>query len=134
MKQIVKVADINKKSIIASCDKTACESCKGNFFCSSKKTEFEVNNPKKLEIKKGDTIEINIPSGKTIFTSFISFAMPLIFFFAGLITAYFIWKDNQIMQFLLGFIMLCIAFAINAIYFKIYRHKYCPDIDKVIND
>ncbi len=134
MKQTVTISEKTKDIIMVTCDKSACENCKGNFFCSSKKAEFEVNNPEHIAVKKGDKVQINIPAGKTIFTSFISFGIPLIFFFVGLIIGCFLWPQNQLGQFGLGVAFLILAFVINAIYFRIYRKKYCPEIDKVVND
>ncbi|NLZ69270.1 MAG: SoxR reducing system RseC family protein [Spirochaetales bacterium] len=134
MKQIVKISKKNKAQIMVTCDKSACENCKGNFFCGSKKSEFEVNNPEELKAKVGDTVKINIPTGKTIFTSFMSFGLPLIFFFVGLVIGVFKWPDNQLIQFGIGLAFLVVAFIINGIYFKIYRKKYSPEIDEIIND
>ena len=57
MKQIVKISKKNKAQIMVTCDKSACENCKGNFFCGSKKSEFEVNNPEELKVKVGDKVK-----------------------------------------------------------------------------
>lgn len=134
MKQSVTIIEKTDDKIVVACDKKACENCKGNFFCSGKEAEFEVNNQDHINVNKGDKVQIDIPAGKTIFTSFMSFGIPLIFFFVGLIIGFFIWENNQLLQFLLGTLFLVVAFAINSIYFKIYRKKFRPNIDKVINE
>ncbi len=134
MKQTVTIIDKEEDKIVVACDKRACEHCKGNFFCSGKKAEFEVNNPESVKIDKGDKVQIDIPAGKTIFTSFMSFGLPLILFFVGLIIGFFVWPDNQLLQFGFGALFLVAAFIINSIYFKVYRKKYCPTIDKVVNE
>jgi Positive regulator of sigma E activity len=134
MKQIVQISKKDNDEIKVTCDKSACEGCKGSFFCGSRKSEFEVENPEKLEVKEGDRIQIDIPARRSIFASFMSLGLPLIFFFVGLIIAYFINPANQIMQFIAGFIGLGLAFIISALFFKTYRKKYRPTVDKVLND
>lgn len=127
MKQTATVLEVKGKKIIVGCDKSACEGCKGSIFCNNKHNEFEVVNMQNIVVKKGDRVILDLPTGKTLFTSFMSFIFPLILFFAGMVTTFFI-TPNQIWQFGGGFIGLVIAFVIAGIYFKITRDKYRPEI------
>ena len=85
MKKEVTIQQSKDGIITAGCDKGACEGCKGSFFCTSKKASFDVLNPDGIKLEKGDQAVIDMPTGKTLFTVFMSFGLPLIMFIPGYI-------------------------------------------------
>ena len=54
MKQIVTIQENKDGRIIAGCDKSQCDGCKGSFFCTSKKSDFQVQNPENITLNPGD--------------------------------------------------------------------------------
>ena len=83
MKQTVTIEEKKDGRLIAGCDKSMCSSCKGSFFCTSKKASFDVLNPKEIPLDKGDRAVIDMPPGKTLLTVFMSFGVPLLMFVPG---------------------------------------------------
>ena len=97
MKQIVTIQD-NKNGVIkAGCDRSLCEGCRSSLFCTSKKASFDVLNPDGIKLEKGDQAVIDMPTGKTLFTVFMSFGLPLIMFIPGYIIGSLI-SDSQGVQ------------------------------------
>ncbi len=128
MKKEVKIIDTANGKIIAGCDKTACEGCKSSLFCRGKNSEFEVFNPENIEIKDGDEVIIDLPSGRTILASAMSLIFPLICFFAGMLVTYFIIPGNELAQLAGGIILLAVGFGISALYFRFAKKKFTPSI------
>ena len=125
MRQTVTIQENKDGRITAGCDRTACEGCKGSFFCISKKAEFQVLNPEGIPLEKGDQAEIDLPSGKTLFTVFMSLGLPLLMFLPG----YFIGtllSDSQGIIFLSAIAGVALGFLISAIFFRVRRSRYIP--------
>ena len=125
MKQKVTVIENKGEEIVVGCDKSACEGCHGSMFCSKTDNFFEVLNPEKIELQKGDKAEIEMPSGKTLSSVFLSLAFPLIMFFPG----YFIGRkftSNELVLLLFGVIFMALGFAIAALFFKKKKKHYMP--------
>lgn len=128
MKQNVKVLKAESEDkLIVGCDKTACEGCKGSFFCTNKETSFEVNNPGKIKVNAGDEVEINLPGKKTVATVFISLGLPLILFIPG----YFIgtiFTEKPVWLLLAGLAGIAAGFIIAAIFFHFKGKEYVPTL------
>lgn len=133
MNQEARVIRINDEKITVGCDKRACEGCKGNFFCTQKKKEFEAINPKKVDIKQGDKVNLHIPEGKAIFTVFMSLGLPLILFIPG----YFIGRlftQSEGLLLLSGLIGVGIGFLISFLFFRVRKKEYIPAVESVIEE
>lgn len=120
MKQKATVLENKGEEILVGCDKTACEGCHASFFCTNKNNAFEALNPKKIEVKEGDKVELDMPSGKTIKTIFLSLGLPLIMFLPG----YFIGKlftSKELLLALWGFGFIALGFLISGLYFRARR-------------
>ncbi len=127
MKQTVTIQENKDGKLIAGCDRAACEGCKGSFFCTSKKAVFPVLNPEGIPLEKGDKAEIDLPSGKTLFTVFMSLGLPLLMFLPGyFISSMFTKSEGVILLSSLGAVAL--GFLISAVYFRFHRKKYTPVI------
>ena len=125
MKQKVTVIENKGEEIVVGCDKSACEGCHGSMFCSKNEHLFEVLNPAKIDLKQGDKAEIEMPSGKTLSSVFLSLAFPLIMFFPG----YFIgrkFSSNELVLLLFGVIFMALGFLIAALFFKKKKKNYMP--------
>ena len=127
MKQIVTIQD-NKNGVIkAGCDRSLCERCKSSLFCTSKKASFDVLNPDGIKLEKGDQAVIDMPTGKTLFTIFMSFGLPLIMFIPGYIIGSLV-SDSQGVQLISSLLGVALGFVIAALYFRKNRKKYSPVI------
>lgn len=128
MKKEVTVYKGSKGELLASCDKNACEGCKSSLFCKSKEYSFEVKNPSNISLNDGDKAIIDMPSGRTILSSFMSLFFPLICFFVPLFVSAAFFTSNEVYQFLSALIGLAIGFLISCIYFKKRKKYFEPTI------
>lgn len=127
MRKEVTIQQNEDGTITAGCDRNACEGCKGSFFCTSKKTTFEVLNPENIELKAGDKAEIDMPSSKTLFSVFISLGLPLIMFLPGYFIAS-LFSESDGIRLIGAIIGVAIGFAIAAVYFHFRKREYIPRI------
>ena len=127
MRKEVTIQQADGERITAGCDRSACEGCKGSFFCTSKKASFEVLNPEKIDLSVGDTAEIDMPSSKTLFSVFMSLGLPLLMFLPGyFITA--ILTESEGLRFLGAIAGVAVGFGIAAIYFHVKKKEYMPRV------
>lgn len=127
MRKEVTIQQNEDGTITAGCDRNACEGCKGSFFCTSKKTTFEVLNPEHIELKAGDKAEIDMPSSKTLFSVFMSLGLPLIMFLPGYFIAS-LFSESDGIRLIGAIIGVAIGFAIAAVYFHFRKREYIPRI------
>ena len=125
MKQIVTIQENKDGKIIAGCDKSQCDGCKGSFFCTSKKSDFQVLNPEGLELKAGDKAEIELEPKKTLFTVFMSLAFPLLMFLPGYFIGALV-SDGEGIRFIAALASVGIGFLIAGLYFRFTKRKFLP--------
>ena len=125
MKQIVTIQEKTDKGLIAGCDKTACEGCKGSFFCTSKKSSFTVTNPDGIPLEEGDKAVIELPPGKTLFSVFMSLGLPLIMFIPGYIVGTLI-SGSQTVHLIASLAGVALGFMISALFFRRRKDEYSP--------
>ena len=134
MRQTVTIQENKDGKLVAGCDKSACEGCKGSFFCTSKNSTFTVDNPSGIVLSKGDKAVIELPPRKTLFSVFMSLGFPLLMFLPGYFIAS-IFTDSQGYLFLASIAGVAVGFIISAIYFRARKVKYTPVvIDKGENE
>lgn len=127
MKQTATVIDNKDDKLIVGCDKTACEGCHASFFCTNKDNSFEALNPQKIDVRKGDKVELDMPTGKTIKSILLSLAFPLIMFLPG----YFVGKiftNNELILVLWGLGFIALGFLISYLYFRKKKDEYSPSV------
>lgn len=127
MKQKATVIENKGDEIIVGCDKSACEGCHGSMFCTHKDNFFEALNPENIDLKKGDKIELDMPSGKTIKSILLSLGLPLIMFLPG----YFVGKlftSNELLLLLWAIAFMALGFLASGLYFKSRKKEYSPSI------
>ncbi len=127
MRKEVTIQQADGEKITAGCDRSACEGCKGSFFCTSRKASFEVLNPEKIDLSAGDTAEIDMPSSKTLFSVFMSLGLPLLMFLPGYFIATLI-TESEGLRFLGAMAGVAVGFAIAALYFHIRKKEYMPRV------
>ena len=133
MKQNATVLDKKGNEIIVGCDKNLCEGCHASMFCTNKNNSFEVLNPKGLDVKKGEKVEIDMPSKRTLNAVFLSLGLPLILFIPG----YFVGKlftQNELILLLWGVGFMALGFLFSTLFFRKKKKEYSPTISKVIEE
>jgi sigma-E factor negative regulatory protein RseC len=133
MKERVTVKRIDGDRIICSCTTSACKSCSGNSFCNIKIREIEAQKPEDTPVEIGDTVEIHLPPGKTIFAGFMVMILPLILFglffaLAGL----FVPESGEGLRVLAGVLGLFAGFGSSWLYSKATNSRNLPKVLRVL--
>jgi sigma-E factor negative regulatory protein RseC len=130
-----RITDINGEEIILSCSSLTggCKSCSGNSFCSTNGKVFSALNGKNIDLKSGDTVEIYLPPGQTIFAGFMVLIFPLLSFIVFYITGSWLFNGSEGLGVLSGVLGLAAGFGITYMYNKISKKKNTPQITKLIN-
>ena len=134
------VKSINKDgTVIVGCDDSACQGCHAQMFCNNKNhTEYLARNDKKLQLEIGDEVELFLPPGKTIFSTFLVFAFPLVMFLVGYIVSGFINKSlatplNEIQRALCGIGAMALAFLIATLLNAHNKMSLMPIVKEIIS-
>lgn len=130
MTQEAKILEIKNEKITAGCDKKMCDGCKSSMFCRNTNNSFEVQNPEGMEVHKGDTVILEMNSGRTVVSTLMSLAVPLVCFFLGMVAGYLL-HFGELLQFAFGGAGLAVGFAISGLYFHFTKKKYMPEIRKL---
>ncbi|WP_319415934.1 SoxR reducing system RseC family protein [Marispirochaeta aestuarii] len=133
MNERVKVKSIAGDRLICSCTTSACKSCSGNSFCNIKIREIEALKPGNVPVEVGDTVEIHLPPGKTIFAGFMVMILPLIlfgvfFFLAGLALP----ESGEGLRVLAGVLGLVSGFGASWLYSKATNSRNLPEVIRVL--
>lgn len=130
-----KITDINGEEIILSCSSLSggCKSCSGNSFCSTNGKVFSAFNGENISLKSGDTVEIYLPPGQTIFAGFMVLIFPLLSFIVFYVAGSRLFNGNEGMGVLSGILGLAAGFYITYWYNKISKQKNTPQITRLIN-
>ncbi len=132
MTELVKIKEIEGSRVLCTCTTSACKSCSGSGFCNIKIREIEVRNPKGLEIHPGNTIEIYLPPGKTIFAGFMVMIFPLILFgLFFMITGKIFPGTGEGIRVLAGVAGIAVGFLTSWGYSRITNSRNIPEIIKV---
>jgi len=115
------------------CLTDACQGCKAEMFCNNKGlTEYPALNPHKVELKKGDFAELYLPPGKTVLSTALVFALPLILFPIGYLVLRFGTGLDELYCALGGFGAMAIAFGIASAVTVRHKRGLMPVITKVV--
>lgn len=131
-----RITDINGEEIFLSCSSLTggCKSCSGNSFCSSNGKVFSALNLENIDLKSGDTVEIYLPPGRTIFSGFMVLIFPLLSFLAFFAAGSWLFNGSEGIGVLFGILGLAAGFGITYMYNKISKQKNTPRITKLINE
>ncbi len=129
MTEITKVVSIDNQEVTLGCITTSCKACSGNSFCNIQGKTFTAINTEDLPIRIGDTVDVFLPPGKTIFSGFMVLMFPLLMFLAGLLgVRALVDNASEGLQALGGFIGLSGGFLIGYIFGQVKKKSYQPII------
>lgn len=130
-----KITDINGEEIILSCSSLTggCKKCKGSSFCSTNGKVFSALNRENIILKSGDTVEIYLPTGQTIFAGFMVLIFPLLSFIGFFVAGSWIFNGSEGFGILSGVLGLAVGFGITYKYNKVSKQKNTPQITRLIN-
>ena len=103
-------------TVLVGCSSEACAACKAEAFCNNKNnTSFLARNDGNLELSEGQSVTLFLPPGKTILSTVLVFALPLVLFPAGYLLLKNLTSFNEIVCALGGFATMAVAFAVAGI-------------------
>lgn len=107
-----------------------CQRCANRMLCLGKKrNQITACNPLGLTLAPGDRVEMNLPTGRTVFAAFMTMIMPLLTAAAGyLIAARLLLFNAESARALLAAAGLAAGFMITIIYGWISGKKNRPSI------
>lgn len=104
---ILEVKDNGTKATVAALIKDACINCTSG--CAKRGSPFTVTNPKKLEIKTGQTVSLKTSSWKTQLQSVLALVLPIL----GAVAGYLLAPEKeslQVLGVLAGFTLVALAY------------------------
>ncbi len=123
----------NNSHITVSCSTSACEGCHAGALCSTKGKTFVARNSNEYALKQGDTVELYLPPGKTIFAGFVALMVPLILFPIGYYFGIALFPTSaEVVHILIGIVGMASGFALSGVFSKIKASQYTPEITKVM--
>ena len=127
MKKEVTVLEKGDGKINVGCDRNQCEGCKGSVFCQRKDTKIEIKDDGSTPVEIGEKVVLDLPSGKTVFSVFMSLGFPLLmfplFYFLGTLLT-----GSEVKLFFIGIAGVAIGFAISALFFHFRKGEYEPKL------
>ena len=129
-----KIKTIKGDEIILSCSSLngGCKKCSASSFCSTSGNEFSALNDNKIDLKSGDTVEIYLPPGQTIFAGFMVLIFPLLSFILFFAVGSWIFNSSEGTGVLFGISGLAAGFGITYLYNKMSKQKNTPRITRLI--
>ncbi len=130
----VRVLEVrDDRTVLVGCSTEACNGCKAEMFCNNKNdNSFVVRNDDNINLKKGDEVELFLPPGKTICSTVLVFALPLLLFPAGYLLSKYFLSVNELLNALSGFVFMALAFIISAVVTARNRQTLMPVITRVL--
>ena len=133
MRERVLVKQVDGDRIICSCSTSACHTCPGNSFCNIKVREIEAQNRAGKPVEIGDSVEIHLPPGKTIFAGFMVMILPLILFgvffsLVGMILP----RSGEGVRVLAGIAGLFAGFGASWLYSMATNSRNLPEVVRVL--
>ena len=125
------VQKISDRIVTIKCGtNSACAACKSPI-CNKKDRIFEVRNNQGFELAEGDEVEFLLPSGRTVFESFLVLILPLLLFIAF----YYIGKgifgaESEGKNIICGLIGIANGFLIALFYKRLRGSKDIPVITR----
>ena len=116
--ETAKVKSLHDDRAVLVCgDTESCKSCGGKAFCSVKERTYEAVIDPGLDINIGDTVQVHLPGGQTVFSAFLVMIVPLLLFMLGFwIAGRFFGVESEGLRALIGLICLGGGFLISFLY------------------
>lgn len=127
-------------TVLVGCDVQACNACHAQMFCNNRsQTEFSVRNDDGLSLDIGDRVVLYLPPGKTILSTALVFALPLLLFPLGYLAAG--WLNgmpflsdaplSEVQKALCGLAAMAVAFVVAAVISARNRRSLMPIVKSV---
>ena len=130
---VVSAIEQNGK-VTVTCGSSACTSCKSSTFCSTKGRSFPARLGQGVKPAVGDTVELYLPPGKTVTSSFIALLLPLLLFPVGYYLMQVISSESvELIKVAVGFVGIALGFVIARIFTKIKGDSFMPTVTKIID-
>ena len=109
---------------------SACgDSCASCGMCPGKETVIEAKND--CGAVKGDTVVLNMSSGRVLNAAFLAYIVPVILLVAGCIGGDYIFKSEN-MGILSGFALMIVSFIAMHMLDKRLKSRYSPIISGIV--
>lgn len=123
----------NDGTITVSCQTQSCENCKAGAFCATKGKHFIAYNGTNTELTIGDTVELYLPPGKTVFAGFMTLLVPVILFPIGYyLPVLFNAGVQEGIRVMGGLVGIAVGFLISRKFSKLKAKEYTPEITRII--
>ena len=129
-KEVTVLEDAKGTEVKVGCDRTACEGCSGSFFCTAKDSSFDAFIDRQIELKKGDKVIIDMPSGKTLTSIFMSLGLPLIMFLPGYFIGKHLSHGSDGWALVGALLSVALGFGIGFVYFRKKKKDFMPRIEE----
>jgi sigma-E factor negative regulatory protein RseC len=126
---------IEGRTIYLNCGTSAaCKSCSAGSACKTNERETAALNNHNLNLKAGDTIEIYLPPGKTIFSGFTILIFPLLTFIGVFVLAgRLLPGSDEGTQAVFGVLGLAAGFGISILFNRLTAHRNFPEVTKKLD-
>ncbi|MGI6432334.1 MAG: SoxR reducing system RseC family protein [Sphaerochaetaceae bacterium] len=119
--------------ITVSCQSAGCESCAAGALCNTKGKTFVAHNHAEELLNVGDTVELYLPPGKTVFAGFITLLVPILLFPVGYyLPSLFMKQATEMVRLVFGIGGIALGFLISRLFSKANAHEYTPSITRII--
>ena len=109
---------------------SACgDNCASCGMCPGKETVIEAKND--CGAAKGDTVLLNMSSGKVLNAAFLAYIVPVILLVLGCVTGDYIFKSEN-MGILSGFALMIVSFIAMHMLDKKLKTRYSPVISGIV--
>mgnify|MGYP004658714049 FL=1 len=121
-------------TVLVGCENTACNACHAQMFCNNKtQTQYPARNDNNLDLRVGDRVSLFLPPGKTILSTVLLFALPLMLFplgylASGLLPVYM----NEVQKALCGLGAMALAFVVAAVVNTRNKRSLMPIVQSVV--
>lgn len=114
MKELGQVIKIDgEKAIVRVNRSEACGSCNACSMGSSKKKFIDLRVENTVGAVEKDIVELDVETPNVLLGAFIMYGIPLISMLVGVLLSYYvIYKNNELMSCLMGFVFVVITFVI----------------------
>ena len=109
---------------------SACgDSCAACGMCPGRETVIEAKNT--CGAAKGDTVLLNMSSGKVLNAAFLAYIVPVILLVLGCVTGDYIFKSENV-GILSGFFLMAVSFIAMHMLDKRLKSRYSPTISGIV--
>ncbi len=119
--------------VTVSCQTPSCENCKAGAFCGTRDKNFIAYNATETNLTVGDTVELFLPSGKTVLAGFMTLLVPVLLFPVGYyLPVLFNSGVQEGIRAIGGIVGIAIGFLISRTFSKLKEKEYTPEITRII--